>query len=103
MAAMFMYGSGNRIAETMAIRARDLNLANRDLTVRAGKGAKNRVVPIARCAVEEIRRQIEAVARLHTRDLDAGTGWAQLPGALARKDQGQAGRSRGSTSSPARR
>ena len=88
MAAMFMYGSGTRIAETMAIRVKDLNLVNRELTVRAGKGAKDRMVPIARGAVEEIRRQIEAVARLHTRDLEAGTGWAQLPGALARKDPG---------------
>ena len=86
MAAMFMYGSGSRLAETMAIRVKDLNLVNRELTVRAGKGAKDRVVPIARCAIEEIRRQIAAVDRLHTRDLDAGTGWAQLPGALARKD-----------------
>ena len=88
MAAMFMYGSGSRIAETMAIRVKDLNLANRELTVRAGKGAKGRVVPIGRGAVEEIGRQIEAVARLHTRDLEAGSGWAQLPGALARKDPG---------------
>ena len=88
MAAMFMYGSGTRIAETMAIRVKDLNLVNRELTVRAGKGAKDRVLPIARCAVEEIRRQIEAVARLHTQDLEEGTGWAQLPGALARKDPG---------------
>ena len=88
MATMFMYGSGTRIAETMAIRVKDLNLANRELTVRAGKGAKDRVVPIGQGALEDIRRQIEAVARLHTRDLEAGTGWAQLPGALARKDPG---------------
>ena len=88
MAAMFMYGSGTRLAETLAIRAKDLNLVNRELTVRAGKGAKDRVVPIARGAVEEIERQLKAVARLHTRDLEAGTGWAQLPGALARKDPG---------------
>ena len=88
MAVMFMYGSGTRIAETMAIRVKDLNLANQELTVRAGKGAKDRVVPIARSFVEDIRRQIEAVARLHAGDLEAGTGWAQLPGALARKDPG---------------
>ncbi|MCH7565214.1 MAG: integron integrase [Gemmatimonadetes bacterium] len=88
MAAMFMYGSGTRMAETMAIRVKDLNLVNRELTVRAGKGAKDRVVPIAKGAVDEVRRQIGAVARLHTRDLEAGTGWAQLPGALARKDPG---------------
>ncbi len=45
-------------------------------------------MPIGRGAVEEIQRQIEAVARLHERDLEAGNGWAQLPGALARKDPG---------------
>jgi integron integrase len=88
LAVMFMYGSGSRIAETLAIRVKDLNLANRELTVRAGKGAKDRVVPIARCAVDDIQRQIEAVSRHHTWDLDAGAGWVQLPGALARKDPG---------------
>jgi len=86
MAAMFMYGSGTRIAETMAIRVKDLNLVNRELAVRRGKGAKDRVVPIGRGAVKEIRRQIDAVARLHTKDLEDGTGWVRLPGALARKD-----------------
>ena len=88
MAAMFMYGSGSKLAETLAIRVKDLNLVNRELTVRAGKGAKDRVVPIARGAVEEIERQLKGVARLHTRDLKAGAGWARLPGALARKDPG---------------
>lgn len=86
LAAMFMYGSGTRIAETMAIRVKDLNFVHRELTVRSGKGAKDRVVPIARCAVDAIRRQTESVARLHARDLESGAGWAQLPGVLARRD-----------------
>lgn len=86
LAAMLMYGSGIRIAETVAVRIKDLNLVDRELTVRAGKGAKDRVVPIARAAVKDVRRQIEAVARLHTRDLKQGAGWAPLPGALERKD-----------------
>ena len=82
---MSMYGSGTRIAETMAIRVKDLNLVNRELTVRVGKGTKDRVLPIAKGAVAEIRRQIEAVARLHTRDLETGTGWARLPGSPSAK------------------
>ena len=88
MTTMFMYGSGTRIAETMAIRVKDLNLVNHELTVRVGKGAKDRVVPIGRGAIKEIQRQIEAVTRLHRRDLKSGAGWARLPGALARKDPG---------------
>ncbi len=80
MAAMFMYGSGTRMAETMAIRVKDVNLVNRELTVRAGKGGKDRMVPIAKGAVEEARRQIGAVARLHARDLEAGweVAWQYL-------------------------
>jgi integron integrase len=88
LATMLIYGSGIRIAEAVALRIKDFNLINRELTVRAGKGAKDRVVPIGRGAVREVRLQIEAVARLHTRDLEQGAGWAQLPGALDRKDPG---------------
>jgi site-specific recombinase XerD len=41
-----MYASGTKVSETLAIRVEDLNLVNRELSVRAGKGAKDRIVPI---------------------------------------------------------
>ena len=42
LAAMIMYGSGTRIAETIALRIKDVSLETRELYVRGGKGAKDR-------------------------------------------------------------
>ena len=86
VASMLMYGSGTRIAETLAVRVKDVSLENRELHVRSGKGARDRTTVIASAATPMIREQIRSVAALHAGDLAAGGGWAPLPGALHRKD-----------------
>jgi integron integrase len=86
VAAMLMYGSGTRTAETMSIRLKDVSLATRELFVRGGKGAKDRTTVIAQAAVPLVRDQIAAVEKLHARDVEGGGGWAPLPTALHRKD-----------------
>lgn len=88
VAAMLMYGSGARISEVLAIRIQDLDLAHRELSIRHGKGAKDRTTLLPEGAVVAVRQQVEAVAELHDRDLLAGHGWAELPGAMHRKDPG---------------
>ncbi len=42
-----LYDTGIRAAEMAAIKTRDLDLTNGYLTIRSGKGAKDRVVPIS--------------------------------------------------------
>lgn len=86
VAAMIMYGSGTRVSETMSLRVHDLSLGTRELTVRAGKGAKDRTTVIPRAAVGVLRDQIGAAETQHVADLERGAGWAPLPGALHRKD-----------------
>jgi hypothetical protein len=86
VAAMLMYGSGTRIAETMALRLKDISLTTRELHVRAGKGGKDRTTLIAEAAVPLLREQMRTVEEIHTRDLERGAGWAPLPAALHRKD-----------------
>lgn len=88
LAAMIMYGSGTRLSETLGVRIQDLDLPHRELVVRHGKGAKDRTTVIAEGAVAAIRAQVDAVAELHDRDLLKGSGWAELPGAMHRKDPG---------------
>ena len=87
VAAAIMYGSGTRVAETVALRVKDVGLAHRELTVRGGKGAQDRTTLIPRSAVPLLRAQMDAVEERHVRDLEAGHGWAPLPGALHRKDR----------------
>ena len=86
LASMIIYGAGPRVSEVVDIRVKDLNLTHRELMIRAGKGQKDRITVLPDAAISSIRDQIEAVADQHALDLEAGHGWAHLPGALHRKD-----------------
>jgi integrase/recombinase XerD len=58
-----MYGAGLRVSETLGLRRGAVDLENR--LVRAfGKGAKERIVPLGRPAVDSLRRYI-AMGRPH--------------------------------------
>ena len=57
----------------------------RTITVRDGKGEKDRVVPLPETVLPERRRQIERVRLLHEEDLAARYGEVYLPDALERK------------------
>jgi integron integrase len=80
-----LYGSGLRLAECLSLRVKDLDLARREVTVRAGKGDKDRRTMLADSVVAPLRVHLERVRALHARDLAAGSGAVVLPQALARK------------------
>jgi hypothetical protein len=64
----------------------------RELRVRRGKGAKDRVTVIPEAALGMLHRHMESARAQHTRDLALGGGWVSLPYALGRKYR-NAGRS----------
>jgi integron integrase len=79
------YGCGLRVGELIAIRVKDLDLGRRVLTVRQGKGDKDRCIPIPERLVDELQAQVDRVARFHQRELAIGLGWVALPGAFLKK------------------
>lgn len=81
-----MYGTGLRIAECLALRVKDVDFDLYQIEVRDGKGGKDRWVMLPEKVAPALRRQVEEVRRTHKADRKDGHGWAQLPGALARKD-----------------
>jgi integron integrase len=83
--AMLMYGSGLRLLEALQLRIKDLDFGTGEITVRQGKGAKDRVTMLPKCLAQDLKQQLERVRRLHQRDLASGGGSAPLPGALHRK------------------
>ena len=83
--AVLLYGAGLRLTECLDLRVKDLDFDRRQITVRAGKGGKDRPVPLPATAVDALVRQLDDVRRLHQRDLAAGYGRVVLPDALARK------------------
>ena len=80
-----LYGSGLRLMEALRLRVKDLDFERRELTVRDGKGSKDRRTMLPLGVGERLREQLREVKRLHEKDLADGYGRVQLPGALRRK------------------
>ncbi|HEX6793387.1 MAG TPA: integron integrase [Casimicrobiaceae bacterium] len=80
-----LYGSGLRIMEGVRLRVKDLDLDRREILVRDGKGAKDRVTVLPGRLVQPLRRHLHDVAHLHRIDLRDGFGAVWLPMALERK------------------
>ena len=83
--ASLMYGSGLRLMECCRLRVKDIDLARGEITVRDGKGAKDRVTLLPTRLREPLTSHLDKVFRLHQQDLRKGRGRAPLPGALVRK------------------
>lgn len=66
-----LYGCGLRLFECVKLRVQNFNFEAGVLTVH-GKGGKDRTVPIPQSIVPELRKQFEAVKKLHDEDLSAG-------------------------------
>ena len=80
-----LYGTGLRRQECCEIRIHDLNLVRYQLTVRHGKGGKDRVVMLPRSLAPDLERHLEQRRLEHARDRAAGQAYVPLPFALARK------------------
>jgi integron integrase len=83
--ASLLYGSGMRIMECLRLRVKDVDFARNEITIRDGKGAKDRHTVLPRALVEPLRREIERTRILHEGDVAAGFGRVWLPHALERK------------------
>ena len=80
-----LYGSGLRLMEALRLRVKDLDLERRELTVRDGKGGKDRLTMLPQSLVPALQEHLLGVRSLHRRDLAAGWGRVLMPYALDRK------------------
>ena len=83
--ATLLYGSGLRLMECLRLRVKDVDPAYKQITVRDGKGAKDRVTMLPEQAIAALQKQLSAAKRLHRKDLREGYGRVHLPYALERK------------------
>jgi len=80
-----LYGSGMRLLEALRLRVLDFDFSRLEVTVRHGKGGKDRRTMLARPTVEPLQLHLAAVRQMHERDAAVGEGRVLLPNALARK------------------
>lgn len=80
-----LYGTGMRLTEGLRLRVKDIDFHGRFIVVRAGKGDKDRVVPLPDALADPLKARIVERRRMHDIDLAKGMADVELPHALARK------------------
>lgn len=80
--AGLMYGTGMRLNECLGLRLKDLDFELAQITVRDGKGRKDRYALFPERMQPHVKRIVGQVMEQHHGDLERGGGWAVLPGAL---------------------
>jgi integron integrase len=83
--AKLLYGSGLRLMECVRLRVKDIDFDYRTITVRDGKGGKDRVTPLSASTIPHLQRHLRHVKLLHEDDLAAGFGNVYLSYALTQK------------------
>ena len=83
--ALLLYGCGLRLLECLQLRMKDLDFTANQITIRSGKGDRDRVTMLPATAKPGLLERIACVRRQHAHDVERGGGWVWLPDALARK------------------
>jgi integrase len=81
--ASLLYGSGLRPLDCLRLRVKDVHFERRELLLRDGKGAKDRVTMLPAGAVGPLRDHLRKVKALHEHDVADGYGEVYLPYARA--------------------
>ncbi len=83
--ATLMYGSGLRVLETCRLRVRDIDFDRQIITVRAGKGDKDRTTLLPAACIPALRQQAALAEQQLAHRLSQGRVPVTLPHALDRK------------------
>lgn len=83
--AELIYGSGLRVNECVQLRVKDIDFDAKTLTVRNGKGGRDRSTLLPERLSETLRRHVLKILQRHKQDCLKGAGFAPLPGALYKK------------------
>jgi integron integrase len=90
LTALLQYGAGLRLMEVLRLRVKDIDFERGLIVVRGGKGDKDRVVPLPRVAVDELRVHIKTRYQQYQLDYEKGYAAVHLPHAIERKTPTQA-------------
>jgi len=80
-----LYGAGLRLTECLRLRVKDVDFSYKNITVRDGKGQKDRVTMLPESLHDPLKTHIAKVRNLHNKDCREGYGEVYMPYALSRK------------------
>lgn len=83
-----LYGTGMRLMEGLRLRVKDVDLSENQITVRDGKGGKDRTTMLPASLVVALREHLRPVREMYRQDLEEGYGRVHLPYALETKYPG---------------
>ncbi|HEY9099567.1 MAG TPA: integron integrase [Thiobacillus sp.] len=83
--AKLLYGTGMRLMECVRLRVKDVDFARREILIRDGKGAKDRVTMLPDSVVSTLQTHLQQRRVVFDDDCQAGKGNVYMPDALARK------------------
>ena len=83
--AKIIYAAGLRLKECLSLRIQDLDFEAQTITVRRGKGQKDRVTLFPPAVHEDMRKHLGSVRGLYDKDRRLGRPGVPLPDALERK------------------
>lgn len=85
LVASLMYGAGLRLMECLRLRVQDIDFSRNEITVRDGKGGKDRITMLPESLKMPLSDHLRRVKAIHKKDRDSGWGRVQMPKALDRK------------------
>ncbi|MEQ1674612.1 MAG: integron integrase [Candidatus Nitrotoga sp.] len=83
--ARLLYGTGMRLMECVRLRVKEVDFAQREILIRDGKGAKDRVTMLPDVLILPLQEHLARRRLLFEDDLAKGMTEVFLPDALARK------------------
>lgn len=90
-AASLMYGAGPRRTECLRLRVQDTDLGFAQITVRDGKGFKDRLTMLPAAVVVPLREHLIRIRETHQRDVNEGYGRVFCPTRWNRSTQARLG------------
>lgn len=88
LVAHLLYGSGMRLMEGLTLRVKDIDFERKEIVVRNGKGAKDRVTMLPVSLIVTLRDHLLRRKVIFDADLAAGHATVRMPEVLEHKDKG---------------
>jgi integrase len=75
LAASLLYGGGLRLLEALTLRVKDVDLESRQLTIRGGKGGKDRMTVLPRLLLPPLTTYLSRMQHRHKTE----SAWKKIP------------------------